>query len=819
MADIKEIKEQVEQRLQKQQSSKEFKDIGRVAQTKKEKSAFRLINSKMLVDLEDDGVMAYNMVKKDNVWKEVDVQAERERGVSAGAVFMKIKIREAVPTRPKDEKRSRSQYVLFLENLQNDLLECFTYIQVTDFLEKLRTTDSQEMIISYLLDANYKNESADYKEDYMRNLSVYNRMLWSQLQRPYRLIPRLIKEIFGSRFQNMLFKGSDAAATIWRESIDKEPISEEASVELIKRLEEQRSAMLSNSDMKIDKYKTADDKKLRELMSSEWRNATNRYQKDLEGFRQMGIKYYENDKETRNRSYDNRIKISQPRDNDWSWSEKPEKEGIENQIKKPKEEAINTKEPLSYIKRTGGYKIEILSPREIIDKFGFNAVNYGIYVDDKWSKEHTKHFLGAMTDMGQMLNLDIKKTNQLGGLSIAFGAKGTRGALAQYFPQTKDINLTKGNGDGSVAHEWGHYFDNVIVELDQKRATNLFASDGLSPDFEIKALYKELFDFIFKGNILYTPKVPMTFYAKKVTNEQIPTYSILTKNDYGYPSWKSIKVELKDTIEATLENIEGLAEVDTGRYYNQLNVFGYIIDHFGLEEYAVPMKLKTSYYYHKSYYKIFKYCVKAENGKTEFVASARTKYWGSNVELWARAWETVILKKLLDKNRVSNYLVDGIPLEDIVMEGYKRPYPAGKELEFIETIIDKIVTAFKKKFGVGDFVAPSQTIENEYIELKKGDSGETNKGMIVEVDKGEKDVKFVEEEKVVMEVEKPVQEPIEEQVQEVIEEPKIEDVVTEMVTEEPTKEEIQETIDALQILADDGNEAAIETIEALKLLL
>jgi len=123
MADIKEIKEQVEQRLQQQQSSKEFKDIGRVAQTKKEKSAFRLINSKMLVDLEDDGVMAYNMVKKDNVWKEIDVQAERERGVSAGAVFMKIKIREAVPTRPKDEKKSRSQSVLFLENLQNDLLE------------------------------------------------------------------------------------------------------------------------------------------------------------------------------------------------------------------------------------------------------------------------------------------------------------------------------------------------------------------------------------------------------------------------------------------------------------------------------------------------------------------------------------------------------------------------------------------------------------------------------------------------------------------------------------------------------------------------
>jgi hypothetical protein len=111
----------------------------------------------------------------------------------------------------------------------------------------------------------------------------------------------------------------------------------------------------------------------------------------------------------------------------------------------------------------------------------------------------------------------------------------------------------------------------------------------------------------------------------------------------------------------------------------------------------------------------------------------------------------------------------------------------------------------------------AQVVENEYIELKKGDVGETNKAMVVEVSNGEKDVKFIEEENVVMEVEKPVEEPIQEQ--QVIEEPKIEEVITETVTEEPTKEEIQETIDALQILADDGNEAAIETIEALKLLL
>ena len=807
MANIQDLKEQVKQ--ERLLVRDEFKDVGRVAQTRKEKSAFRLINSKMLVDLEDDAVMAYNMVKKENVWKEIDIQQERERGVTSGAVYMKVKIREAVPTRPKDEKQARASYVLFLEKLQNELLDCFTYFQVADFLNSLSSTNSAETIISYFFDANYEKEGEDYRQDFMSRISFASPRIWRELQRPYRTIPRLVKEVFGARLENMMFKRSESAAIIWNDARNKEPLSEEDSIVQIKIINESIERGLESDEKNIQEYKNADDKGLKSLLL-QWKNP-HYYQNRLEEFRQFGINYYEKSKASRNEVRNNRLKLAQPRDNDWSWIEKPEKDGIKDEVKKPKEEAINTKEPLSYIKRTGGYKIEILSPQEIVDKFGFSAVNYGVYVDDKWSKEHTKHFLGAMSDMGQALNLDIKKTNQLGKLSIAFGAKGRKGAMATYFPQTKDINLTKSNGDGSVAHEWGHYFDNVIVELDQKKATNQFASDGYSPDAEIKALYKELFDFIRNGNPLYTPKVPMTFYAKKYTYADAPTYSVLRKNENGYTRYVEAKIELKPTIEETLENIEGLAIADDSRYNTKINIFGYIIDHFGLESYDIPMEIKSSYYFHKSAYKFFKYCYKAEDGKIQLAAAPRTKYWSSYVELWARAWETVVLKKLLDKNRVSNYLVDGIPMEDIILEGYNRPYPTGKELEFIETIIDKIVVAFKKKFAVGDFIPPSQVVENEYIEFKKGDTGETAKGMIVEVASGEKDIKFVEEQKVVMEVEKPTEEPEEQ--------PKIEEVVTETVTEEPTKEEIQETIDALQILADDGNEAAIETIEALKLLL
>ena len=144
----------------------------------------------------------------------------------------------------------------------------------------------------------------------------------------------------------------------------------------IKIINESIERGLESDEKNIQEYKNADDKGLKSLLL-QWKNP-HYYQNRLEEFRQFGINYYEKSKASRNEVRNNRLKLAQPRDNDWSWIEKPEKDGIKDEVKKPKEEAINTKEPLSYIKRTGGYKIEILSPQEIVDKFGFSAVRFDV---------------------------------------------------------------------------------------------------------------------------------------------------------------------------------------------------------------------------------------------------------------------------------------------------------------------------------------------------------------------------------------------------------------------------------------------------------
>lgn len=166
-------------------------------------------------------------------------------------------------------------------------------------------------------------------------------------------------------------------------------------------------------------------------------------------------------------------------------------------------------------------------------------------------------------------------------------------------------------------------------------------------------------------------------------------------------------------------------------------------------------------------------------------------------------------------------------MEDIIAEGYQRPYPAGKELEYIGTIMEKIVEVAKRKYDIGDFVPPSDIREDQYIDYK-GKSGETGLGMVVDKKKGgEKVVDFVKNDEVINEVVEPSPAELEAKMQEqmaavvppappvVIPEP--EDVEPEPELE-ATREEILETIAALEILAETGDKDAEDTLEALKLL-
>ena len=790
MNELDKIKEEVEQRLQQQQANKEFKDVGRVAQTKKEKSAYKIISSTLLREIELDPVMAYNMIKKDTVWLPIDVQAERDKGNTSGAVYFKVKLRESLPTKPKDDKLFRSIYVLFLERLQADLSNCFNVEEVISLSDKYKAFEIGEIIGEFMF-PEYKTGSDEVKAEIKALLSK-NPVFRNAFGFGGSFLRRLIKEVFGAKFENMFFVASDSARQTRNDAKEKEPITEEQSKLLIEDIIKRREGFIKANNEKIASYKSMDDQELLNGIQYSSMSTFSKqfYKKDLEVYRNALIEGREKSVLKQLELFKQNIENAKPRPNNWDWFEVVKEKSTEI-VDKPKNKVINTKTPLAYIKRTGGVKIDAITPNEIINQFGFSSVNYGNYVDDIWSKEHTAHFLGAISDLGEILNFDIKKINQLGALGIAFGAKGKGGALATYFPQTKDINLTKKNGDGSVAHEWGHYFDNVIVEKSESKAINQFASEGFMPNPEIKELYKELMNFFYKGKEGITPKLKFRFYANKM--DYAPSFSRRVNN-----SWEKVEVQLKPTIEETISQYDYILNSDDSYYSTQLRVLGYIIKSFGLDYYDVDIQLKTSYFYHKSAYSLFEYCYKKSEREIIKAGETRTKYWTSAVELFARAWETVVLKKLIDKGRESNYLVADIPTDDIISGDYFEPYPTGKELEYIESILDRIIEAVKRFYLIGDFKPTSDVREDIFIELSKDKKEAKDKrGVKVETEKEEKTVVFVEENKVVDEVkvdEKETEQ--EESIPNLIEGLK---VMLEYA-EGSEKEELENTIEGLKLL-------------------
>ncbi len=725
------IKERVESKLKEAQKSKTFKDIGRVANTKKELAAFRLINIDNLDELEQDKVVAFNMVKKEAVWIPIDLYKEKEKGTTPGAAFLKVKIREYLPAKPKDGEGYRKAYVTALTTLQNDLAPLLT-------IEEIKT----------LVDSYFKLDVYDYSKKFIGNVPdsiTREDFIQKYKEKTYRFFSpsSAINEQFGAKFKNLIYRNSDAAKELWTKAISYDAVSEQEAQEKKAALIERREKFIAANLFNIEEYKKMNNSQLMDKMRTGWAMSSysiKEYKANPELFRNFAVKYLENKIENGKKEIDTKIEAIKQKDADWSWAfEEKVSDSGDVTVSKPKPKPINTKTPLAYIKRTGGYKVNDTSADAIVNTIGFTAVNYGNYVDDAWSKQHTKHFIEAMVDFGEILNIDIKKLTQLGSLKIAFGAKGRPGHLATYFPQTKDINLTKGNGDGSLAHEYGHYIDNVLLEGSNKSTTSYFITETQKHyDTILNMLFKELMNFLIKGKDGVTPLVPFTFYAIK--SDRVPSVYISGEN-----SQLSGKIQIKDTLEETIALYYPLCKVEfeDWKHRIQVDVFGYILNHFGVEKYDIPLKLKTSYFYHKSAYNNFIYNYYSDQKKKYVLAAdTRTNYWTKSVELFARAFETVILKKFVDKNRMSNYLVADISLEDIISQHNQAPYPTGKELEVIEEYIDKIIARIKTLYAIGDFIAPSDVREDEYIDLTP--TGKEDSGMVV-TGKGTKKVEFTEE--------------------------------------------------------------------------
>ena len=105
-------------------------------------------------------------------------------------------------------------------------------------------------------------------------------------------------------------------------------------------------------------------------------------------------------------------------------------------------------------------------------KFGMRSVQWGKSVTDGEREHHLKSCVDSFADLTDILGLPPQMASFNGRLAIAIGARGKGKALAHYEPELQVINLTRNSGAGSLAHEWGHFFDYVVREISEQTTGN-----------------------------------------------------------------------------------------------------------------------------------------------------------------------------------------------------------------------------------------------------------------------------------------------------------------------------------------------------------
>ncbi|HAF2409459.1 TPA: hypothetical protein G9E90_004886 [Salmonella enterica] len=121
-----------------------------------------------------------------------------------------------------------------------------------------------------------------------------------------------------------------------------------------------------------------------------------------------------------------------------------------------------------------------VTPEKFSDAFGFRGVQFGNYVEGPRRQSDLNRAYDSLMDMADVLKVPPKALSLNGRLGLAFGARGKGGknaAAAHYEPDQVAINLTKGNGAGSLAHEWFHALDNYFGQHDVARDGEVASGD------------------------------------------------------------------------------------------------------------------------------------------------------------------------------------------------------------------------------------------------------------------------------------------------------------------------------------------------------
>ncbi|MBQ9314257.1 MAG: hypothetical protein IJ220_04540 [Clostridia bacterium] len=357
---------------------------------------------------------------------------------------------------------------------------------------------------------------------------------------------------------------------------------------------------------------------------------------------------------------------------------------------------------------------------DMIQKFNFKGGEFGNWLNENDRQESLNYGYDALLDLSKALNIapsDISLGNRL---SIAFGSRGSGNAMAHYEPLREVINLTKMKGAGSLAHEWGHAFDDIIGKqagykgFMTENSANRVITDLLETmkykticnDESSKMQIEKYEKTKSKLRSIVNSLFPNEYLNEDISKQKdllieqlIEKSNIIGENPFYYYSHFSEIKELSKLSDLRKNTVGRDIPKNEKRYIAQLQdaIFS------AKNKIGKPERVETEFYKNS---KLF------DNSYSKDSHG----YWQSNTEMFARAFACYVHDKL--ENR-SDYLCGhsenaiGVIYDESNESKLIAAFPKGDERKAINQKIDALIEFAKERSLLHDFELQEQeeTIE------------------------------------------------------------------------------------------------------------
>ena len=383
---------------------------------------------------------------------------------------------------------------------------------------------------------------------------------------------------------------------------------------------------------------------------------------------------------------------------------------------------------LEKVERTGaGENSTDITGEKMMETFHFRGGEFGNWLSENDRQYSLNYGYDAFCDLALALGIEKSDISFGGKLAIAFGSRGSGTALAHYEPFKEVINLTKMKGAGSLAHEWGHALDNLVCKACGKQG---FMTEVFLPGNEISECFQELltamkwkmpteeqFEAIKEKQINQAVKrflhdVNCILPDHVIQTKNVPKRDKLSEEAISYATNNDISDEYIDKNKSLflpcLAKLDAFSKDCINTYISARNGSLLVNDlrrirNAHLMTIENVKKIETAFYSDSK--KMDDICSKTDNG-----------YWGSDIELFARAFACYIKDKLSEHGIQNDYLcghADSVVTIDPKTMEFVKAYPTGAEREEINRHMDKLINACIKL----DILHPSK---DKQLYFKKG---------------------------------------------------------------------------------------------------